>query len=439
MALKFTPSNINLPTPPSYAAPPMGSPVNSNALATLGELTNIEATRQGIATSEQALKKAQATYGADVSRAESEAAIANAGAQSANVKLGNEKMGTMYSILTPYGSDERVLSAANLPKNATPDQLKAVQNSLYDVSDEIDRGLESRGWGKADRRQYIHELNDTILKSPQSAPELIKRATQTLAGALNISEQNQPKFEKNAAGEFVQITPAKKQVSPVGGNANLNPTSGGVSSTTEYIKDLQGRVQTGINMDIKLNEAEQLLGQFKAGAGTKAYQDFAQRLQAIGAPQDLVDKVSGGDLSAVQSVNKFIAQAVTQGAAQAGGGGTTANILNEYVKNNPDVNNDPRALKRFIEFAKKQNELSYKENEFLLSQKQSGKFNAETHIQEMQQHLRKEYLTPKEKKESKEINKNELDKSVRKIVRTGTDKRTGQTVIEYDDGTIGYK
>jgi len=192
MALTFTPSSINLPTPPSYAAAPMGSPVNANSLATLGELTNIEATRQGIATSEQALKKAQATYGADVSRAESEAAIANAGAQSANVKLGNEKMGTMYSILTPYGSDERILSAANLPKNATPDQLKAVQNSLYDVSDEIDRGLESRGWGKADRRQYIHELNDTILKSPQSAPELIKRATQTLAGALNIAGQNQP-------------------------------------------------------------------------------------------------------------------------------------------------------------------------------------------------------------------------------------------------------
>lgn len=192
MPLSFTPSSINLPTPPSYAAAPMGSPVNPNSLATLGELTNIDAARQGIATSEQALKKAQATFGADVSRAESEASKANTEAQSANVKLGNEKMGTMYSILTPYGSDERILNVAKLPQNATPDQLKAVQNSLYDVSDEIDKGLEARGWGKADRRQYIHELNDTILKSPQNAPELIKRATQTLAGALNIASQNQP-------------------------------------------------------------------------------------------------------------------------------------------------------------------------------------------------------------------------------------------------------
>jgi hypothetical protein len=434
MALTFTPSNINLPTPPSYAAAPMGSPVNPNSLATLGELTNIESTRQGITTSEQALKKAQATYGYDVSKAESEASRANTEAKSANVKLGNEQLGTMYSALTPYGSDERILSAETLPKNATPEQIKAAQNSLYDVSDEIDKNLESRGWNKVDRRQYIHELNNTILRNPQAVPELIKRATQTLAGALNIAEQNQPSFEKNAAGEFVQVSPAKKQVVPVGGNAN--PTSGGVSSTTEYIKELQGRVQTGINMDIKLNEAEELLGQFKAGAGTKAFQDFAQRLQAIGAPQDLVDKVSGGDLSAVQSVNKFIAQAVTQGASQAGGNGTTANILNEYVKNNPDVNNDPRALKRFIEFAKKQNELAYKENEFLLSKKTEGKFNPETHIQEMQQHLRKEYLTPKEKKEATQNNK---EIQTRKVIRTGTEKGTGRTVIEYDDGSLGYK
>ena len=183
---------VNMPTPPTFAAGPIGAPVNPNSLSALADITNINATQQSTASSQQALAKAQATFGADVSRAESEASRANTEAQSANVKLGNEKMGTMYSILTPYASDERILEAAKLPQNATPDQVKAAQNSLYDVSDEIDKGLEARGWGKADRRQYIHELNDTILKSPQAAPELIKRATQTLAGALNITSQNQP-------------------------------------------------------------------------------------------------------------------------------------------------------------------------------------------------------------------------------------------------------
>jgi len=215
MPLTFNPVSVNLPTPPSYAGAPMGSPVNPNALSSLAELTNIQSTQQGIATSEQALKKAKATYGFDVSKAESEASRANTEAQSANVKLGNEKMSTMYSVLTPYGSDERILAAGSLPRNATPDQVKAVQNSLYDVSDEIDKGLESRGWNKTDRRQYIHEFNDAILKSPQSAPELIKRATQTLAGAMNIAEQNQPKVSI-INGQPAMVSPTTG-ISPVKG------------------------------------------------------------------------------------------------------------------------------------------------------------------------------------------------------------------------------
>jgi hypothetical protein len=438
MALTFNPVQTNLPTPPSFAGAPMGAPVNPNSLSTLGELTNIQSTRQGIATSEQALAKAQATYGYDVSKAESEAKQKATEAQNAALDYQNKEYNAFQTVISPHASDASVLAASKLTPQSTPEEVKKVQEGLLNLGESTVKELMNRGVSKIRAYQLVAPHFAETMTDPKIAAQNINLAVQKLAGSANIAEQNQPRFEKNAAGEFVQVTPARNQVAPVGGGANANPTSGGVSSTTDYIKDLQGRVATGINMDIKLNEAEQLLGQFKAGAGTKAYQDFAQRLQAIGAPQDLVDKVSGGDLSAVQSVNKFIAQAVTQGASQAGGNGTTANILNEYVKNNPDVNNDPRALKRFIEFAKKQNELAYKENEFLLGQKQTGKFNPETHIQEMQQHLRKEYLTPKEKKESAQVNKNEPAISTRKVVRTGKDS-AGRNVVQYDDGTIGYK
>ena len=427
--------DIKMPSVPTYQGGQLGPTVSANTLEDVANLAQIN-------SQQQALKKAKATYGADVQAAQANADRAVTEAKSASNKLGNEQMNTMYSVLTPYGSDPRVLNAGKLTQQSTPDEIKAVQNNLYDVADEVKDRLIANGWKKADAMQYIHDFNNSIIQDPRQAPNLIKRATQTLAGAANIAEQNQPRFEKNAAGEIIQVTPAKGQISSIGGGGNPNPTTGGVASTTDYIKDLGGRVQSGILMDIKLNEAEDLLGKFKAGAGTKAYQDVAQRLQAIGAPQDLVDKVSGGDLSAIQSVNKFIAQAVTQGASQAGGGGTTANILNEYVKNNPDVNNDPRALKRFIEFAKKQNELAYKENEFLLQQKQGGKFNPETHIQEMQQHLREQYLKP-QKKEGQEAPKGETKaqetKAGRKVIKEGVDRVTGQKVVQYDDGTIGYK
>lgn len=432
MALTFNPVSLNLPTPSSFAGGQMGAPVDANSLSSLAKLTDIQATRQGIATSQQALSKAQATYGADVSKAESEASRANTEAQSANVKLGNEKMNTMYSVLTPYGSDERILAAGSLPKNATPDQVKAAQNSLYDVSDEIDKGLESRGWNKADRRQYIHEFNDAILKSPQAAPELIKRATQTLAGALNIAEQNQPKFEKNAAGEFVQVTPARNQVAPVGGSANPNPTSGGVTSSNEYIKDLNTRNSIALETDMRLGEAKDLLKLVKGGAGTKNFSEIARWAQAANLPTSLVDSIAGGDLSAVQSAQKFITQAVIQGATSNPG---TAESINRYIKDNPDIGTDPRALERFVKFTEKLNQKTFDETEFLLGKKKSGRFNPETHVQEVQQFLRKQYL-PNEKEQ---VNKSEPSKPTRKIVREGIDKSTGRAVVQYDDGTTGWK
>lgn len=445
MAFQFAPTTSV--SPQSFSAPQsaqMGATVDANPLSALGAITNINATQQNTAASRLATQKARETYGADVAKAQAESDQAVTGAKSAAVKLGNEQMNTMYTALVPFATDKRVLAAEELTPESTPEQIKEVQNGLFDVSDQVKKELRAKGWSHADIAQYSHPFEASILQDARKAPNEIKMATQKLAGALNIAEQNQPRFEKNAAGEFVQVTPARKQVTNVGGgSANPNPTTGGVSSTTEYIKDLGSRVQSGILMDIKLNEAEQLLGQFKAGAGTKAYQDMAQRLQAIGAPQDLVDKVAGGDLSAVQSVNKFIAQAVTQGAAQAGGGGTTANILNEYVKNNPDVNNDPRALKRFIEFAKKQNELAYKENEFLLKQKQGGKFNPETHIQEMQQHLREQYLGPQKKEATsekpKENEKKPEAKTGKTIVSVGKDANGVVKAVKYSDGSIEYK
>jgi hypothetical protein len=209
MALTFNPVQTNLPTPSSFAGAPMGATVNPNSLSSLGELTNIQATRQGIATSQQALAKAQATYGADVAKAQTEAEQAATNLKSAQVKLGNEQIGTMYSVLSPYGSDDRILQAANIPKNATPEQIKSHQDKLFDVADEIDKGLEARGWGKTDRRQYSQELNTAILTNPASVPSLIKRATQTLAGAQNIASQNQPNFGVNAAGQTTSIIPAQ--------------------------------------------------------------------------------------------------------------------------------------------------------------------------------------------------------------------------------------
>lgn len=416
---------INMPAVPTYGGGQVGPTVDANPLSTMAEL-------QQINTQQQALKKAKATYGADVQAAQANAQKAQTEADKANVQLGNEKMGTMYNILAPYGSDERIIAAGKIDQNATPDQLKAIQNGLYDIGDEVKQGLISRGWSKADAMQYVHDFNDSILKDPRQAPQLLKRATQSLAGALNIAEQNQPKFVTNAAGQRVLETPAKGTIQQVGAPGEVNPTTGGVTSTSDYIKDLNQRNSSALETDMRLGEAEQLLKLVKGGAGTKNFSEIARWAQAANLPQSVVDSIAGGDLSAVQSAQKFITQAVIQGATSNPG---TAESINRYIKDNPDIGTDPRALERFIKFTQKINQKTFDETEFLLKQKKEGKFNPETHVQEVQQHLRQKYLTPEEKKPE---GKQESQTS-KKIVREYVGKKSGRTIVVYDDGTEAYK
>lgn len=435
MAFQFSPSSSVVSQP--FNAPQsaqMGATVDANPLSSLASLTNIDATRQSTEASQLATQKARETFGADVARAQADSEKAQTEAKRAAFTLGNEQINTMYSVLAPYASDKRLLKAGSLSGNSTPDDFKAVQNSLYDVSDEIDEGLQARGWSKADRRQYISEFNSAIMKDPRSAPDLIKRATQTLAGSSNIAEQNQTQFEKNAAGEIIGLKKAQATVSPVGaGGANPNPSSGGVASSNEYIKDLTARNAVGLETDMRLSEAKEMLKSIKGGAGTRNFSEIARIAQAANLPTALVDSIAGGDLSAVQSAQKFITQAVIQSATANPG---TAESMNRFIRDNPDIGTDPRALERFINFTEKLNRKTFDETEFLLNQKKSGKFNPETHVQETQQFLREKYL-PTEIKPL--ANKPDAEKkTTRKIVKEGKDSN-GNAVVQYDDGTLGYK
>jgi len=243
-------------------------------------------------------------------------------------------------------------------------------------------------------------------------------------GLASPAEQYQAglaQFNTNAQGTpFLTNRAAGTVTAPnVQGGQNLTPTTAGVANFSDYQKDLTQRVGGAIQVDARINEAEQLMNQFKPGAGARAYADLAQRLQAIGAPQDLVDKVAGGDLSATQSFNKFIAQAVTSGIGQLQGN-PTANMMNDYLKNNPDVTSDPRALKRFFEFAHKQNQMAYDEQQFLLEKSKNKQLNPDTHVAEAQQHIRERYLKPQEKEQPK-------GKAI-------FGKYKGRDVVSYDDG-----
>jgi len=285
--------------------------------------------------------------------------------------------------------------------------------------------------------QYIEKLKNKDLIGGYNFLENIKNG---MASAQQQYEANLPSFERNAAGEIVKTQRSTGQVTPITAPGNINPNTPGVQNFNDYQKDLTNRVATGTQIDMRLNEAQDLMSKVKTGAGTRAFADIAGKLQAIGAPQALVDKAAGGDLSAVQSLNKFIAQSITSSIGQMSGN-PTANMMNDYLKNNPDVNSDPRALKRFIDFAQKQNQMAYDEQQFLLDKSKNKTLNPETHPAEAQQFILDKYVRGKKPENQtqpeQQVQQNKQPIKQRTIVRTG--KINGKPVVQYDDGTVEYK
>jgi hypothetical protein len=171
MALSFNPVNVSLPTPPSYAAPAMGAPVDSNPLSTLGELTNIQATRQNIATSEQALKKAKTTFGSDVARnkAESEKAVIETelkGMEASTKKQQAIGAGFISQIYNPL-----VQKAAKDPSLLTADERKKLVDDTMEWG--MRQGAEA-GVDKATTARLVQPYLDIAQKNPEQLGDYLK-------------------------------------------------------------------------------------------------------------------------------------------------------------------------------------------------------------------------------------------------------------------------
>jgi len=300
---------------------------------------------------------------------------------------------------------------------------------------------------------------DQLINLAKTNPE---QAYQMIKNGIMQSGQNQPQvaavspqLTTNAEGNLVQVTPAGGGISMVGGKTpnvnqsvnsnlhNLNPSTAeatlktgvstsGVQNFDTYQKDLTARVQASINNLLRTTEARDLLSKFKPGAGSQTYANLAQKLQAIGASQDLVDKVAGGDLSAVQSFNKFLAQSVIAGVRQAAGGdqARVAEVEN-FLKNNPTVSTDPRALNRLFDFTDKLAQKDFAEQDFLTQKLKNGTVNPASHFGEVQQFLRQQGYIPKiSEQKTNASTQNSHGKPVAQATKNGV------TYIKYEDGTI---
>jgi hypothetical protein len=377
------------------------------------------------------LSTLQQTQPSTITKAAEEAKQSQIGTQSKQLDLDQSHFNLAGNILS--GLESRAQSLFKKGDTATAlKELKAAE-SWMNAS-----GIPSKEGGAT--RQAEEQIKKGDFTGYLATLENMRNV---LGGAASRYQANLPSLQKNASGEVISANPLTNKMEIVRGAGNINPTSADVELGSEYQKGLSSRVTASNAYLQRAQEIEPLLEQFKPGAGTGKYADIAQKLQAVGAPQALVDKVAGGDLSAVQSMNKFLAQSVIASARQAANGSTYASEVENFLKNNPSVDTDPRALKRFIQFNNKLARVDLLENEALAQAKEKGIYNPGTWQADFQKIAEKQGLLPKTptKQESGEKQKEQTapqEKPTSQFREGQTGIYNGKKVI-YKNGAWSYQ
>jgi hypothetical protein len=115
-------------------------------------------------------------------------------------------------------------------------------------------------------------------------------------------------------------------------------------------QDLLGRVSGGSQLMHNLQEQQQLLQQARAGGGANWRTEMAQKAQAWGVPQAVVDQIAGGNLGASQTLQKLMVQGAVSQMKSVMSGHQTEGQMNAFLSANPNLDKDPRALDKITQF-----------------------------------------------------------------------------------------
>lgn len=126
-------------------------------------------------------------------------------------------------------------------------------------------------------------------------------------------------------------------------------------SANEYEGQLRDANVAGTENLRILQAMRDSLKLFKSGGGADVRERFGGVLDALGFPKKIVDDASGGDRGAIQAFQKqAIRYATGEMKANMGAGQRFTNLdFSTFLKNNPTISTDPRALDKMFSFLEK--------------------------------------------------------------------------------------
>ncbi|MDW9228628.1 hypothetical protein C7S15_3225 [Burkholderia cepacia] len=135
------------------------------------------------------------------------------------------------------------------------------------------------------------------------------------------------------------------------------------ANAADYEKGLTQRATAANNSTHYMNEAQDLMQGVTTGGGASTWKALAEKAQAIGVPQSIVDQMAGGNLGDKQALSKVLMQgAIQQMQSSFAGTGAAANV-DAFLKNNPNIDVDPRGMQKMISFINGMNNVTGKEQQ----------------------------------------------------------------------------
>lgn len=122
----------------------------------------------------------------------------------------------------------------------------------------------------------------------------------------------------------------------------------------KYHDELQAANQ-GVTGTIRtMGEMQKALKEFKSGGGQEVREKLASFAQGMGADTKLVDRIAGGNLGAIQEFQKLAVQyATNEMKTNMGSSQRFTNLdFGTFLKNNPTINTDPRAIDKMFNWIK---------------------------------------------------------------------------------------
>jgi hypothetical protein len=204
----------------------------------------------------------------------------------------------------------------------------------------------------ADVRKFYGGLG-TVVSEPGRGPTnpLQPGATPETPPGMDQPKEYIPPGRGNSAGS-VLVKPAPGEL-----EFQLKTKEG----MAEYKKALDTNADLSVNVLKRVEEMEKAFTMVRAGGGTEVMVAGAKMLQAIPVPekyeaqkQALLDKLVGGDLGAAQEIQKLAVRGAMEDLRQATGRGDpiAATEFQQFVKSNPNLDTDPRAIEKIFNFTR---------------------------------------------------------------------------------------